>query len=53
MFDFDAVEEGFAAGLGMIWSAFAEHPWLVVLFGGIVIGALWLQLTPARRRRRR
>ena len=49
----DAVGDGIAAGLGMLWASITANPWTVILFAGIVVGALWLQLTPTRRRRRR
>lgn len=49
----EVVGDGFATGLGMLWAALTANPWLALLFAGIVVGALWLQLAPARRRRRR
>ena len=48
----EVVGDGIVAGLGMLWSAIAANPWTVVLFAGIIVGALWLQLTSTRRRRR-
>lgn len=53
MIDYGEVGNGIAAGLGMLWAAIAANPWTLVLFVAIIVGALWLQLTPARRRRRR
>ena len=46
------VGDGIAAGLGMLWAAIAASPWTMVLFVAIIVGALWLQLTSTRRRRR-
>ena len=46
------VGDGIAAGLGMLWAAIAASPWTMVLFVGIVVGTLWLQLASSRRRRR-
>lgn len=45
--------DGIAAGLGMLWSGITANPWTVILLAAIIVGALWLQLTPTRRRRRR
>lgn len=54
MIDFgEVVGDGFATGFGMLWAALTANPWIALLFAGIVVGALWLQLTPLRRRRRR
>jgi len=49
----EVVGDGFAKGFGMLGSALIANPWTALLFVGIVVGALWLQLTPVRRRRRR
>lgn len=49
----EVVGDGFAAGFGMLWAALTANPWIALLFAGIVLAALWLQLTPTRRRRRR
>jgi len=49
----EVVGEGIAAGLGMLLSGITANPWTVILFVGIIVGALWLQLTPTRRRRGR
>lgn len=49
----EVVGDGIAAGLGMLWAGITANRWTVILFVGIVVGALWLQLTPTRRRRRR
>lgn len=46
------VGDGFATGLGMLWAALTANRWIALLFAGIVVGALWLQLAPARRCRR-
>lgn len=53
MIDYGDAGDGIATGLGMMWTAIAANPWTVVLFVGIIVGALWLQLTSPRRRRRR
>ena len=45
--------DGIATGFGMLWTALTTNPWVALLFVAIVAGALWLQLTPTRRRRRR
>jgi len=47
------VGDGFATGFGMLWAALAANPLVTLLFAGIVVGALWLQLAPVGRRRRR
>lgn len=52
MTNYGEAVDGIAAGLAMVWTAIAANPWLAVLFVGIIVAALWLQLTPARRRRR-
>ena len=49
----EVVSGGIAAGLGTLWSGVTANPWTVILFVGIILGALWLQFTPTRRRRRR
>ena len=49
----EVVGDGFATGFSMLWAALTANPWIVLLFAAIVVGALWLQLTPTRRRRRR
>jgi|APMI01.1.fsa_nt_gi hypothetical protein len=49
----EVVGDGIAVGLGMLWSGVTGSPWTVILFVGIIVAALWLQLTPTRRRRRR
>lgn len=49
----EVVGDGFVTGFGMLWAALTANPWIAVLFAGIVVGTLWLQLTPARRRRLR
>ncbi|WP_171013277.1 hypothetical protein [Microbacterium sp. 2FI] len=48
----EVVGEGVRSGLGMLWGALTASPGVAVLFVGVVVGALWLQLTPTRRRRR-
>lgn len=51
MIDFgEVVGDGFATGLGVLGAALTANQWIALLFAGIVVGALWLQLTPARRR---
>ena len=49
----EVVGDGVATGFGMLWAALTANPWIALLFVGIVLGSLWLQLTPTRRRRRR
>jgi hypothetical protein len=49
----ESVGDGFAGGLGMLWAGITANPWTLILFVGIIVGALWLQLSPTRRRRRR
>lgn len=49
----EVVGDGIAAGFEMLWAGITANPWTVILFVGIAVGALWLQLTPTRRRRRR
>ncbi len=49
----EVVWDGIAGGLGMLWAGITANPWTVILFVAIIVGALWLQLTPTRRRRRR
>ena len=49
----EVVGDGIAAGLGMLLAGITANPWTVILFVGIIVGALWLQLTPTRRGRRR
>lgn len=46
----EVVGDGVGAGLEMLWASIAANPWTVVLFVGIIVGALWLQLTARRRR---
>lgn len=49
----EVVGDGVAAGIGMLWAGITGNLWTVILFVGIIIGAVWLQLTPTRRRPRR
>lgn len=35
---------GIASGFGMLWAGITANPWTVIMFVGIVVGALWLQL---------
>lgn len=44
--------EGFLLAMQSMWEAILANPWLMVLFGGIIVGSLFLQLAPRRRRRR-
>jgi Na+/proline symporter len=48
----EVVGDGFAIGFGMLWGAVTANPWVALLFAGIIVGALWLQFAPTRRRRR-
>lgn len=48
----EVVGDGFTTGFGMLWGTVTANPWVALLFTGIIVGALWLQLAPTRRRRR-
>lgn len=45
--------EGFLLAIGSFWEAVLANPWLLLMLVGIIIGSLFLQLAPRRRRRRR
>lgn len=53
----DAFLPAFWQSLGMmvagIWEAMLAQPWLFVVFGFVIVGGLYLQLAPRRRRRSR
>lgn len=44
--------QGFLLMAESLWRAMVAHPWLSLVFGFIVVGGLYLQLAPRRRRRR-
>lgn len=47
----EVVGEGMSNGLGMLWAAVTANPWVALLFLGIAIGGVWLQLSSRRRGR--
>jgi hypothetical protein len=44
--------QGIGIMLGGLWQGMLENPWLFALLAFIIVGGLYLQLAPRRRRRR-
>jgi len=44
--------QGIGIMLAGVWNAMLQNPWLFLVFGLLIVGSLYLQLAPRRRRRR-
>ena len=43
---------GVQSAVATFWTVFMSNPWLLMVFGFIIIGSLALQLSPLRRTRK-
>lgn len=44
--------QGLGLAIESTWEAMLANPWLFLVFGFVIVGSLFLQLAPRRRRRR-